>query len=204
MSNNDMPEDDLKFETLHHNYRPKILRYITQLAGEDNSEDLTQEVFIRVCASLGSFKGESRVSTWIYRIATNIAIDWFRSPSGKRSNERRRLRAASSDAESEPEDKDAWTDEKPLTAPEALARKEMRECFLEYVNKLPLNYRTVFILSDLRGMKDAEIAETLRISLGIVKIRLHRARAKIRKQLEASCGLVRDARNGLMWEGTRP
>ena len=177
---------------------------MTQLAGEADAEDLTQEVFVRLCASLSGFKGESQVSTWIYRIATNVAIDWFRSPSSKRSSQRRGSSADPGEEENEPEDKDAWTGERPLSAPDALAGKEMRECFQEYVNKLPLNYRTVFILSDLRGMKDADIAQTLGVSPGIVKIRLHRARAKLRKQLEASCGLVRDARNGLMWEGTRP
>lgn len=78
------------------------------------------------------------------------------------------------------------------------------EVFSGFVNKLDLDYRTAFILSDLRGMTDKEIAKMLGISLATVKIRLHRGRAKLRKEIETHCGLVHDSRKKLLWEGKRP
>ncbi|MBI3786920.1 MAG: sigma-70 family RNA polymerase sigma factor [Ignavibacteriales bacterium] len=72
------------FQDLHHTFRPRILRYMRRLVGEEEAEDLTQEVFLKVSQSLSDFKGKSRLSTWIYRIAANAAVDRLRMPSYKR------------------------------------------------------------------------------------------------------------------------
>ena len=63
----------------------------------------------------------------------------------------------------------------------------MNDCIQGFVQKLPENYRTVLVLSEFEGLKDNEIAETLGISPGAVKIRLHRARDKLKEQLRANC-----------------
>ena len=199
-----MDNDDLEFEKLYINYRPKILRYLTRLVGSHEAEDLTQDVFIKVNHALKDFKGESQVSTWIYRIATNAAIDRLRSPSFKKSAQKISPKTQGSNTEEEVEHNDIWTDRSTLHMDEILVRKEMRECFMEFVHKLPLDYRTVFILSDLSGMTNQEIAERLGISLALVKIRLHRGRTRLRKEFEAHCGLIRDSRNKLLWSGKRP
>ena len=86
---------------------------------------------------------------------------------------------------------------------ELLIKNEMRECFLEFVNKLEFNKRIVFVLSDLIGMSDKRISEILNLPLSTIKIRLHRARLKLKKELEIHCGLIRDTRNKIMWEGKR-
>lgn len=72
---------ELEFQKIHETFRPKIHRYLTRLLGELEAEDLTQEVFVRVSRALPTFRGESQLSTWLYRIATNAAIDRLRSPS---------------------------------------------------------------------------------------------------------------------------
>src|SRR5512143_1250852 len=73
------------FSTIYAEYYPKIVRYLTRLIGELEAEDAAQETFVKIDRSLDNFRGESSLSTWIYRIATNTAMDHLRSPSSKRS-----------------------------------------------------------------------------------------------------------------------
>jgi len=73
------------FSKIYNEYYPKIVRYLTRVVGESEAEDATQEVFVKIDRSLESFRGESSLSTWIYRIATNTAMDHLRRPSSKRS-----------------------------------------------------------------------------------------------------------------------
>jgi DNA-directed RNA polymerase specialized sigma24 family protein len=73
----------LEFQSIYDTFRPKILRYLTQLVGEDEAEDLTQTVMVKVSQGLLNFRGDCSLSTWIYRIATNTALDKLRSPAMK-------------------------------------------------------------------------------------------------------------------------
>ncbi|MBI5472168.1 MAG: hypothetical protein HY961_07465 [Ignavibacteriae bacterium] len=95
-----------------------------------------------------------------------------------------------------------WTGREP-TAEDLFMQREKWKCFLACVKRLDSKYRIPFIMSDLRGMADKEIAKTLRLSNATVKIRLHRARAKLRSDIESHCGLIRDSRNNVLWEGKR-
>jgi RNA polymerase sigma-70 factor (ECF subfamily) len=85
------------------------------------------------------------------------------------------------------EDRYASTGEKtPLVEPQ-IFRKEMSECVQGFIQKLPENYRVVLVLSEFEGLKDSEIAETLGISPGAVKIRLHRAKERLKEEILARC-----------------
>ncbi len=75
----------IDFNEAYEKFQPKIARYLTRLVGEHGIDDLTQEVFVKVSLGLKNFRGESQLSTWIYRIATNAALDRLRSPSSFRS-----------------------------------------------------------------------------------------------------------------------
>lgn len=76
---------DLKpdFKEIYSDYYPKLVRYLTGLVGEADAEDLTQEAMVKISKGLENFRGESSLSTWIYRIATNVARDRFRSAAYK-------------------------------------------------------------------------------------------------------------------------
>ena len=74
-------------------------------------------------------------------------------------------------------------------------RKEMNSCIKDFVENLPENYRTVIVLSELEGHKNKEIADILGISIDTVKIRSHRARAKLRKELETHCNFYHGDNN---------
>jgi len=191
---------ELEFEKLHNTFRPKILRYLTRLVGEHEAEDLTQEVFIKVSRALKTFRGESQLSTWIYRIATNGALDRLRSFSSQRMAQKRLSNDSIAEGEIEIEDKNVWTGEKAPSIETLLIREEMNECIRDFIENLPPDYRTVIVLRELEGLKNKEIAETLGVTLDTVKIRLHRARVKLKKELETHCSFYRDERNQLACE----
>ena len=174
-------------QTVYDELQPKIRRYLSRLVGPTDAEDLTQEVFIKVGQALPSFRGESTLSTWIYRIATNTAFDRLRSPSFQRAS-----RA--------PLDVLPLPTDQPLGIDQELARTEMTECIRRYIDDLPPAYRSVVVLGEDEGLTDQQIADVLGISLEAVKIRLHRARSRLRTALGAGCAFYRDDRNELACE----
>jgi RNA polymerase sigma-70 factor, ECF subfamily len=188
------------FQRIHDEYRPQIYRYLCRLVGEADAEDLAQEVFLKVDKALKGFRGKSSLSTWIYRIATNTALDRLRS----RSSSKGEMEGLSSDGELEVEDKDTWTGKEKPSLETSLIRKEMNDCIRGIVDSLPANYRTVIALGEVEGFTNAEIAEILGVSLDAVKIRLHRARARLKGELQKNCSFYRDERNELACDRVTP
>ena len=185
-----MEDSQKDFTTIYTEYYPKIVGYLTRLVGELEAEDAAQEVFVKIDRSLESFRGDSSLSTWIYRIATNTAMDHLRRPSSKRSS------LATEDKDFSSDEDAGSVDNKPLLDT-LLIRKDMNDCIRGVVESLPADYSTVLVLSEFEGLTNSEIAEVIGISLDTAKIRLHRARTKLRKALELKCNFYRDDRNEL-------
>jgi RNA polymerase sigma-70 factor (ECF subfamily) len=187
-SNSSELRDDgqLDFQELYDEFHPKIRRYLRSLVGTNEAEDLTQEVFTKVSQALPGFRGDSKASTWLYRIATNTAFDRLRISSYRRGGQVtlpvRQAAETSPDIEQE------------------LVRKEMNECIRRYIDELPPGYRSVVLLGEEEGLTNGEIAEALGITLDTVKIRLHRARTRLKKELGRGCNFHRDERNELACE----
>jgi RNA polymerase sigma-70 factor (ECF subfamily) len=194
-----MNNDKMEFPAIYAEYYPKIVGYLRRLVGEE-AEDVAQEAFVKISRSLDGFRGDSQLSTWIYRIATNAAMDHHRKPSSQQA-------ARTADI---PDENDLSSDERSLlqdSAPlidTALIRKDMNECIRGLVNDLPDNYRVVLMLSDLEGFTNAEIADILGLSLETVKIRMHRARRHLKKAMDAACHLYQDERNELSCDRKLP
>ncbi len=182
-----MSQAELEFEQIHESFRPKIQRYLTRLIGEYEAEDLTQEVFVKVSRALKNFRGECQLSTWLYRIATNAALDRLDSPSFQRAIQARLAQDSIGASDEDIEDQDVWTGEKAPPLETALMQQEMYACVWNRLEHLPVNYRTVLVLSDMEEFTNNEIAEILGLSVDAVKIRLHRARARLRKDIETYC-----------------
>ncbi len=189
-----MSDRSAQFQAIHDTYRPRILRYLTRLVGQADAEDLTQDVLIKVSNGLRQFRGESGLSTWIYRIATNTAIDNLRGSSARATHgEEYGMAATESDPDTELER--GSTEASAPSVEAGVIRGEMSRCVREFVDRLPENYRTVMVLSELEGFSNAEIGEIMGLSLDTVKIRLHRAREKLRRDLSTGCSFHRDERN---------
>ncbi|MGE5372187.1 MAG: RNA polymerase sigma factor [Solirubrobacterales bacterium] len=177
------------FPEIYETYHAPILRYLSRFLGPSEAEDVTQEVFIKVSKSMDDFRGDAKLSTWIYRIATNAAIDKMRG-------NKTRPPAA--------HDWDPDAPVKSMIIPNELdhhlIRGEMNECIRLVVDDLPEQYRVVLILKDFEGLKNSEIADILGVSLDAAKVRLHRARAKLKKDMERKCHVYLDERSELACE----
>jgi RNA polymerase sigma-70 factor (ECF subfamily) len=189
-----MANSELEFQKIYHSFQPRIARYLTRLVGEYEADDLTQEVFVKVSQALKDFRGESQLSTWIYRIATNAALDRRRRPSFQQMAEKRSHSEPAGEGE---EDSDDRATKKGPSVEQKLIRKEMNECIRDFIENLPDNYRAVLVLSELEEVRNTQIAEILGTTLENVKIRLHRARARLKKELETHCSFYRDEQNEL-------
>lgn len=172
------------FQAVHAAFRARIQRYLTRLVGEFEAEDLTQEVFVRVNRSLGSFRGEAGLSTWVYRIATNAALDRLRSPAFKQIAADELPDLSDLDAGLE---QDIFAEEAAPSLEELLFLKQRYECYCDFIDGLPVNYRVIVALSELEDLAVSEIADILGLSVEVVKIRLHRGRKKLIEALRAHC-----------------
>jgi RNA polymerase sigma-70 factor, ECF subfamily len=176
-----------EFQRIHDTFRPRVLRYLARLAGERDAEDLAQTVMLRVSSGLLGFRNDSSLSTWIYRIATNVAMDRLRSP----------VREQALEGGADPDESDVPLEARAPSVEAVAIRTEMSACIREFIDRLPERYRMVMVLSEMEGFRNAEIAAILGVSLDTVKIRLHRAREKLRNDLQDGCSFHRDESSGL-------
>lgn len=183
---------DREFTKIYDEYYSRILQYVTRITGSSDAEDITQDVFDKVHRGLAGFKSKSKLSTWIYRIATNAAIDRSRSAAYKHATESIPLNGSD-----ERGAQDGLGDQKAPSTDQMVIQKEMRDCINEYIEKLPPDYKVVIILSELEGISNKEIAEILGLSLSNVKIRLHRARTKLKAVLNDACEFYYTEQNTL-------
>jgi RNA polymerase sigma-70 factor, ECF subfamily len=174
------------FRDLYEANRSRVQRLLARLVGPQDAEDLMQAVFAKAAQALPGFRGDAETSTWLYRIAANVASDWLHSgaarrakltvPLGEGDNEETRaaiIGVAEADRRPSPEDE--------------LSQKNLHDCMRVEIAKLPAAHREVMMLSALGGLSDEEIAQTLDISKGNAKVRLHRARQEFREIIAARC-----------------
>jgi len=176
----------LNFDEVYGEFFEKVNRYLQRIVGKDDAEDLTQEVFLKINRGLGNFKGKSSLSTWVYRIATNAALDKMQSRSHRQDRATVRLDPTGSECES------PCPEAQTLSAEREAIRQEMNQCIQEFVDKLPTDYRIIIVLSEMKDLRNQEIADVLGISLEAAKIRLHRARARLKAEFEAGCEFYHD------------
>ena len=187
------------FSKIYNEFYPKITHYLTRLVGDSEAEDVAQTVFEKVSNNLSDFKGESKISTWIFRITTNAALDRLKSSSYKRTSSGSLAPVPLQTVENLD-----LAFNKPTSPDQKIIQDEMSECVREFVDRLPTDYRTVLILSGLEGFTNKEIADILQISLDAAKIRLHRARARLKKELANGCDFYHDDRSELACDRKQP
>ena len=180
-------QSTVTIEELHRNHGDRIRRYLGRLVGASEAEDLAQDVFEKAQRAIGTFRGDSRALTWLYRVATNAAIDRLRSAGRRADLERDDADPVDADVVSEAAEERSLDGE--------LDRAHMRECILQVVEQLPASQSAVILLGELRGLSDRKMADALGISLGAAKIRLHRARRALKAALERACTFERDEQN---------
>lgn len=184
---------DLDFRSVFSEFQKPIYNYVLRMVKDHSlAEELTQDIFVKTYNSLSDFRGESKLSTWIFRIATNACLDYFRSRPHKKDDRTDLLNPEDLLNLSLPDEQ-----QKIPTAEDELINAEMSSCVRGYIDDLPEEYRAVILLHDLRGFTNPEIARITGTSLENVKIRLHRARCKMKEIFSDKCSFYRDERNVL-------
>ncbi|MDM7915874.1 MAG: RNA polymerase sigma factor [Candidatus Eisenbacteria bacterium] len=178
-------------------YHRKVVAYAAKLLGSDLGEDIAQDVFVKVGRSLDTLSDDAKLTSWIYAITINTVRDHARKHGAGRLVEAGAARGTGE----EPGDPLLRLPDTTSPSPEQSAiRSEMVACYLDYVRRLPRRYYVVYALSELEDLSNQEIADRLSLSLGTVKIRLHRARALLYGELRRNCRCYRDERGELMGE----
>jgi len=168
------------FDALVDRYQTRLLNFIYRTVGDrERSEDLVQEVFIRVHRHLARFDRAKKFSTWIYTIASNLAKNELRNRSRNPIVLFQTMTSGWDDEERPLEFED------PTARPDDLFRKRhVRSLVEQTVAQLPQHHREVFVLRELEGRSYEEIAEITHCNLGTVKSRLNRARSSFAEIIE--------------------
>jgi RNA polymerase sigma-70 factor, ECF subfamily len=166
------------FNELYLRYEEKAYNLAMRLVrNKEDAEEVIQEVFITVYRKLNGFEGKSQFSSWLYRVTTNCAFMKLR---------KRKSQVTTSLDEMPSHTKLQVWEESPYlraTTGDDLSRGEVRVKLEAAVEKLPEVYRSVFLLRDVDGMSNNDVAVALGISLAAVKSRLHRARVMLKRRL---------------------
>jgi len=185
-------EGDLaSFELIMRRYNQRLFRVARSMLRDDaEAEDVVQEAYVRAYENLSQFAGRSRFSTWLTKIAVYEAID--------RRRKRRRMRLFDSlELETSPMQPPSSNRE----APDQASNQELGSVLAQEIDELPADLRTVFTLRTVEGLDTMETAECLSLTPANVKVRLHRARELLRKQIDARLG--QEVRRLYQFDGER-
>lgn len=170
------------FEALYRDHVDLMYRFATRLCGEaETAKDLVQETFLNAYRGYETFRGDARVSTWLYAIAARACSRMRRKRKGEPDR-------ALSLEEFIPTSDGEFRLQIPvdgLSPEEALQNKELRQGLDQAIAKLPKKYRIVLILRDMEGLSAKDVGGILGLNERAVKSRLHRARLFVRRELSA-------------------
>ncbi len=168
------------FDALVHSYQDRVFNLCLRMLGSrEESEDLTQEIFLAVHRNLPRFRGEARLSTWIYRIARNRCLNRLRRARRRRLDGRRPLEAVEEGRLAEASGRS------PTRPDEHFDGQELEAVLRRGLLELPERQRLLVILRDVEGLSYEEIVEICGLPAGTVKSRLHRARAVLAERVQA-------------------
>ena len=161
------------FEKLVLDNQTKVYNLALRMVGsEQDAFDMSQEAFIKAYNSIALFRGDSRFSVWLYRLTTNVCLDFLRS-------EGRRAHGSLTYLSEEDDEKELEIPDDRFS-PETLAeKKELREAVNKGLMSLPKDYRAILLLREIDGLSYEEIAEALSLEEGTVKSRIFRARKRL-------------------------
>lgn len=174
--------DSDSFEALVLDNQTKVYNLALRMVGnEDDAFDMSQEAFLKAYNSLEGFRGDSRFSVWLYRLTTNVCLDFLRSKA------RRKYESLTLICDEDDGREVEIPDER--FSPESQAeRKELRQALYRGLKALPPDYRAILLLREIDGLSYEEIGAVLSLEPGTVKSRIFRARKRL-------CEILAEDRN---------
>ncbi|HUT52325.1 MAG TPA: sigma-70 family RNA polymerase sigma factor [bacterium] len=172
--------DAAGFDLLVERFAPRLFRYALRMCGDESeAEDALQETFLTVQEKIGQFRGEGRLRNWLYKITGNACLQKHRANKGRRVTELR-LDDIMTHEDRITEEPPSWR----LDPAEQALSAEMAQRLEQAITQIPETNRQVLILRDVEGLSTRETALALDITEETVKVRLHRARAFVRRLLK--------------------
>lgn len=162
-----------EYEKLVLEYQKNVYNLALRMTGNaEDAADMAQEAFIKAYNSLASYRGDSRFSVWLYRIVSNVCLDFLRA-------RKRRQTVPLSVVDDEGEETELEISDESASPEKLMERSMTRDAVRRGLQELTPEYRQILILRELQGMSYDEIAETLGLESGTVKSRIFRARKKL-------------------------
>ena len=179
--------DERAFNELVRNYERRVFGLVFRMLGSRaEAEDLTQEVFVQVFKAIGSFRGESKLSTWIYRIAVNLCKNRTKYLRVRHAGEQDQIDDVAERLQpSEARHANVAQVDRP---DEAVAGRQVEEIVRRAIAEVDEGFRECLILCDVEELSYEEIAEITQLPVGTVKSRIFRARAQLRELVERKLG----------------
>jgi len=174
--------DSRAYRELMHTYERRLFAFAYGfLRQNEDAMDVVQETFLRVCKNIGTFKGESAFTTWLYRITRNLCIDRLRKKNRVSMGEYNDELSNKNEAVDKPVLVSSISERTPV---KDNLRRELREVLFTALESLNETHREILLLRELEGLSYGEIAEMLDIPIGTVMSRIHHARKKVQQQLK--------------------
>ena len=162
-----------EFEKLVLEYQKNVYNLALRMTGNaEDAADMTQEAFVKAYSSLSGYRGESKFSVWLYRIVSNVCLDFLRA-------KKRRQTVSLSVTDDDGDETELEIADESQSPEKLLERSMTRDAVLRGLDALTPEFRQILILRELQGMSYEEIAEVLGIESGTVKSRIFRARKKL-------------------------
>ena len=174
-------------------WRPQVRRHVLAMVRDPTeAEDLTQDTYARAVERIDQLRDPQAALAWLYRIATNVALDRLRRqrPATVPLDDSSIMAAAGA--------RGTASDGRTSLIETALERSEMSECVQRYLVTLSDDYRVALFLHDMHGLSNPEVARLVGCSVATAKIRVHRARQRLREALDAACSFEIDERGVLV------
>ncbi len=177
--------DASAWTTLFERYQVRIFSICVRMVRDrEMAADLTQDTFIKVIKGLDTFDERAKLSTWVYRVTTNVCLSKLRSEKLRRHASLDSM-ASARDGNADRRNELGFAQHREPEAELGIERDEERQRMIDALDELSDEHRAILVLRDGRGLEYEQIADTLEIPVGTVRSRLFRARAALRQAYEA-------------------
>ncbi|MDY3556699.1 sigma-70 family RNA polymerase sigma factor [Gemmata sp. JC717] len=167
-------------ELVFREYAPRIYNIARRMLGNDaDAEDVTQDVLLQVVRKLDTFRGESQIATWLHRVTVNAALAHRAKRASRQKHESGEVADDLLEAAAPEGEVKRWN----VAPDEPVLAAEQAAVIERAIGELPEPFRDVYLLADVEGLPNADIASMLGLSVAAVKSRLHRARMRMRDLL---------------------
>lgn len=179
--------DERAFLELVQLYQVRVYKLVLRMVGRpDEAEDMAQEVFVQVFKAVATFRGDSKLSTWIYRIAVNLCKNRLKYLTRRRNEVQDEYEAAEEKAELGVARGVTTAD---LSRPDQLVEGYQLERIVEAaITEMDADFREILVLRDIEDLSYEELSQITGLADGTVKSRLHRARAMLKAAVERKLG----------------